>query len=377
MESFIRIIITIYNEKLTMVHVSTLFDFFGYKHAFFKNIVNNRYMSDFNIGQPINRFSGADYSHKSAKSSEGVGFQQPPPNVQNAPQQAPHRNLNQTLTQQANLMNSQLAQLNNIDKSILLKELFNLPQDIKDFLLMMTSSNTTKNVNPQELMTLLMNSNIDLSKLVLFMQQNGKEALSKLFQMVANFNQLGTSMKTAQMNELSAIINACIPTAGTSQTQTLKNILLLYLPWLPLGEQNGFELEIGNNGGEDGKQSDDSITILISTVNFGNVQVQLFKEPQKKINMQIACSKEFPKKEIEKEIQNEALNYNVQTGIVFEEKQTFSKEKQLTQNTQVSMNTSPGVNPFLILMAQAVIKTIIGIDKNYSLRETRKENLEK
>lgn len=336
-------------------------------------------MKDINIGQFVNRFINADAGRKLNSTLESMNNQSgvesgdysvpvrpSVPNFTKAPEQ-----------QQVQQTTVQLAQLNNLDKSLLIKELLNLPKEIKEFLLMMTSENQNKNVNPQEMANLLMTNTMDLSKVVVFMQQNGKDAVSKLFQMIANFNQMGVSIKTNELTELTTIINACIPTAGTTQAQTLKNLMLLYLPWLPLGEQNAFNLEIGSSGSNGEKISDDSVTILISTENFGNVQVVLFKVGQESINMQISCSKEFPKEEAEKALKQESKSYNIHTGIAFEEKESFNKEKKEISKTQVSLNTSPGVNPFLILMAHSVIKIIIGIDKSDSLRQTRKEMSDK
>lgn len=271
----------------------------------------------------------------------------------------------------------QLAQLSNADTSVYVKNLLNLPQTMEDFLLMMTTvQSQTKAMVPKDIANLLLTSNLDLSKMVVFLQQNGKEALSKLIQMTANFNQMGADVKGNQMNELAAIINASVSTAGASQNQALKSFLLLYLPWLPLGENTNFSIEIGSGADEEQGESNDSITILISTQNYGNVKIILFKEGQKAINMQISCSKDFPKEEVHKAISEEAKSYNIQAGVDFEEKNVSKPEKQENLETKVSLNTSPGVNPFLILMAHSVIKIVITIDKACTLLKTRKKNIE-
>lgn len=278
---------------------------------------------------------------------------------------------------EAPLAQSQLAQLNNVEKTALLKELINLPKDIKDFLVMMTAESQTEILNNEQLANTLLANNLDLSKVAVFIQQNGKEAVTKIFQLIANFNQMGVRTNISELSEMTAIINACIPTADAPQLQTLKNIMLLYLPWLPLGEQNSFNLEIGKkSNGDEEEISDDSVTILIATENFGNVQVVLFKSGKEAINIQISCSKEFPKEEVEKALMLESKDYNIHTGIAFDEKENLSKEKKEYSKTQVSLNTSPGVNPFLILMAHSVIKIIIGIDKSDSLRQNRYKMLE-
>ena len=213
--------------------------------------------------------------------------------------------------------------------------------------------------------------------MIAFMQQNGKDALGKLFNMTAKFAPTGNITTGSQMGELIAILNACTPKADTQQVQVLKNMMLLYLPWLPLGEQN-FSIEIGTSqkNGEEGGGGEDSVTILIQTVNFGNVQVLIFKSDST-INFNITAGDIFPKEDIISLIKSEAKDYNVQTEMSFEKKEVLGK-KQKPENaqTQVSVNTSSQVNPFLILMAQLAVRIIIEFDKNASLVENRKAKLE-
>lgn len=336
-------------------------------------------MKDINLGQFLNRFINNDAGRKpqiqQQAQVENASFKAAAQNL-NRPAANPLPNFDAAMQRQIAMNTAQLNQLNSMDMSQLLKDLLNLPANMKDFLLMMTNTLQNAQMTNQQLAALLLGSNLDMSKLILFMQNNGKEALAKLFQMIAGYNQMGTAVKSGQLNDLSAIINACIPGASASEAQVLKNVLLLYLPWLPLGESNAFNLDIASKSGEEGGETDDSITILIATVNFGNVQVTLFKTDKSSIDMHIVCSNEFPQEEVKAAIRDESESYNVQTGILFEEKTNFGSEKVENVKTEVSMNTSPGVNPFLILMAQSVIKVIISIDKNYSLKETRKKYLD-
>ena len=58
-----------------------------------------------------------------------------------------------------------------------------------------------------------------------------------------------------------------------------------------------------------------------------------------------------------------------------EVKSEFDKEKAKTSKTKVCMNSSPGVNPFLILISGALIKHVHEIDSRENLREQRKELL--
>ena len=275
----------------------------------------------------------------------------------------------------ANLQASQQLQTN--EMSLVLKDLLNMQKDMESFLTTMADNRALAQLAKPDVAQLLMNSQIDLSKLMAFMQQNGKEALGKLFNMTAKFAPTGNMTTGSQMSELIAILNACTPKADTQQVQVLKNMMLLYLPWLPLGEQN-FSIEIGtkSENGENGADGEDTITILIQTVNFGNVQVLIFKSDST-INFNISAGDIFPKEKVMELLKLEAKDYNVQTEMSFEKKEILSKvKKPENAQTQVSVNTSQHVNPFLILMAQTAVRIIIDIDKNASLIENRKEKLQ-
>lgn len=275
----------------------------------------------------------------------------------------------------ANLQASQQLQAN--EMSLVLKDLLNMQKDIESFLTTMSDSRTAAQITKADVAQILLNSQMDLSKLMTFMQQNGKEALGKLFNITAKYAPTGNITTGSQMGELIAILNACTPKADTTQVQVLKNIMLLYLPWLPLGEQN-FSIEIGTSSknGEEGGSEDESVTILIQTIHFGNVQVLIFKS-ESTINFNITAGETFPKDDIIKLIKTEAKDYNVQTEMSFEKKEVLNKKpKPQNVQTQISVNTNSQVNPFLILMAQLTVRIIIECDKNTTLVENRKAKLE-
>lgn len=298
--------------------------------------------------------------------------------VQQAVVQNTHQFVNQSAKSLYQFFSTlQAAQLKSNEMSFVLKDLLNMQKDIETFLTSMADNRALAQMTKPDVAQLLMNSQMDLGKLMAFMQQNGKEALGKLFNMTAKFAPTGNITTGSQMGELIAILNACTPKADTQQVQVLKNMMLLYLPWLPLGEQN-FSIEIGttSKNGDDGADGEDTVTVLIQTVNFGNVQVLIYKSDAS-INFNITAGDIFPKDEVIKLLKAEAKDYNVQTEMTFEKKEVLGKiQKPDNANTQVSVNTSRHINPFLILMAQSAVRIIIDIDKNATLLENRKAKLE-
>lgn len=273
--------------------------------------------------------------------------------------------------------NAQSAKMTGRDMSFILKDMLGMQKELNEFLSNTVLNQTAENLTKSDLAKLLLNTKIDLGKLSQFMQQNGKEALSKLFTMTANFAQSGSVARPAQLSELIAVLNACTPNADTSQVQVLKNMILLYLPWLPLGEQNSFQLEIGGGKSENGaEENEDSITVMIKTVNFGNVSVLIFKGENATINFNIKAGSDFPKDEVTEKIKQEAKDYNVETELAYEAKESIPQTEKTEQaKTEVNINTGIKINPFLILMAQTAIRVIVETDKNFSLVENRKEKL--
>ena len=75
----------------------------------------------------------------------------------------------------------------------------------------------------------------------------------------------------------------------------MKNLILLYLPWLPLGEGMGFDIEIRNSQEDEKGEDDDSVMIYIQTQNFGSIKVLLKVENKTKVLLQISCDEKFPK----------------------------------------------------------------------------------
>ena len=75
-------------------------------------------------------------------------------------------------------------------------------------------------------------------------------------------------------------------------------------------------------------------------------------------------------------MQEESIKYSININFLFSVKELFNKDKNEKTKTQVCMNTSPGVNPFLLLISNAVIKKVHIIDVKENLREQRKEKLD-
>ena len=75
-------------------------------------------------------------------------------------------------------------------------------------------------------------------------------------------------------------------------------------------------------------------------------------------------------------MKEEGKKYNINIKFDTAKKEAFNKEKNEKASTQVCMNVGPGVNPFLLLISNSLIKAVHLIDTKEKLKEHRKEKLE-
>lgn len=266
----------------------------------------------------------------------------------------------------------EMAQMENTERAVLVKELLNLPKDFQT--LLQTMQSTKLQVQGKQGQML---QNINVTQLMELMQTNGKEALSKLMQLTGMLNKMG-NIDTKQLQELQFVINACMPNPNMSNVQFMKNLILLYLPWLPIGENNNFDIDFTNSNEEENSAdgADDTITILIQTENYGNVKVLLVLESTNKVNIIINCAKIFPKDLLLTRLKENSQEYKLETQMTVNEQQTVEKS-EIGNTKKVHMSGASVLNPYILLMAHAIIRNVIDIDKNQSLVNVRRQNAQK
>ncbi len=266
---------------------------------------------------------------------------------------------------------AELASLSQQQTISMLRDLLNLSKSFDSFLSqLMTNSQL---LNQQNALSLLA-SNMNLNQLSNLLQNNSKTAMTNLYQMLAQYNQVGVSLKDEQMSTLTKLISF-VSASSNSDVQALKTLMLMYLPWLPLTDPNAFKLEIANSMGGNEGLTTDSITVMILTENYGNLQADIQKTEEDGIKIELISSETFPQKEFADLMKEESTKYSININLILSKKESFNKDKVEKSETQVCMNTSPGVNPFLLLISNAVIKNVHSIDCRENLREQRKEKL--
>lgn len=229
---------------------------------------------------------------------------------------------------------------------------------LKNEMAALNTANSLKNLE------ILSQGKINMSALAELLQAGGKDAIAKIIITMANASQQGVK-DLSQLSDTAKLINASVALSSQENSaQTLKSILLLYLPWLPLQEGTDFEIEIQNNSGDDtGNES--ILVITITTANYGKVIATLILETSNSVIVNIECSEKFPKEELMKKIQSEEKHYSVQSVLTFQTLEARSEDTTRTK-AAVTMSSMEEVNPYMLLMAHSVIRNTIIIDSEFS-----------
>lgn len=307
----------------------------------------------------------------------------------------------------------QLNTLQSMDRAVYARELFQMPRNINEFVFMLQRGLTQGQFNmmyanqlamqrnslsqlqaqilaqlqglnttmTQEMVNVQLSSNqlqsalknleilsggmINLADISILLQKNGKEALTKLIMSMTEASKAGITDLT-QMKEMAKLINASISIAAENNPQkTLKLLLMLYLPWLPLEDGVGFDLEVeSKSGGEE--ESDSVLTVTISTKNFGTVVATIFLETSNSVQIAIECSDKFPREELQLRMDSDKKQYSMDTVT------TYNVNKDLKPNTDkasanINMSQTTEINPYLLLTAHSIIRHVIEIDNNATL----------
>ena len=204
---------------------------------------------------------------------------------------------------------------------------------------------------------------IDLNELSQMIRANGKDAIAKLITAMANASKAGIT-DLSQMKDAARLINASIATAAQNDSgQTLKLLMLLYLPWLPLQEGVGFDLAIEKSSAEE--DSDSILVVTITTMNYGVINATLILENSNSVLVNINCNKEFPRDALMLRIQSDEKHYSMQSSLTFEtsDKAILPALESQKPQAKINMADTNKINPYLLLMAHALIRHTLEIDK--------------
>ena len=221
--------------------------------------------------------------------------------------------------------------------------------------------NTQTNA-PKDAVALMFSGMIHMPAISEMILKNSKHAIAGLIVAMASATKHG--MTSEQINETLSIINSCVAMAESGNpAQTLKSLMLLYLPWLPLNEGVGFDLEVEANSGEN-DSNDSRLTVLIQTINFGNVKGVFTLTTSNSVDIYIICSELFPKTLLQKSLMEEGASHAMTTTIDVESLEPNKEQASEKLQAKVNLSATNEMNPYLLLMAHAFIRNTIYLDSN-------------
>ncbi|MBO6088242.1 hypothetical protein J6P92_07875 [bacterium] len=265
----------------------------------------------------------------------------------------------------ANQINSQRAMLSQTQAQILAQLQGLSPAEAQNILTSGNKAILTQFQSSLRNLPLSANGLINLNDISAMIQINGKDAIAKLITTMANSAKLGIQ-DMSQLKDTAKLINASVAAASKNDSaQTMKLLMLLYLPWLPLQEGVGFDIEIEQ--GNSGNESDSILIITITTVNYGNVAATLILENSNSVHVNIECAKDFPKDELMLRIEGDEKHYSMESVVSFETNESVKpQQNQEKPQAKINMSDTNEINPYLLLIAHTIIRHVIEIDKNTS-----------
>ena len=273
-------------------------------------------------------------------------------------------------------LNTNTLLLNDINQELLKNQkiIAQLFDDTNEIPLNTTAQTIQAQIAPaqKDAVMLFFSGMVHLPALQELILKNSKQAVANLIIAMTSASKSG--MTSDQIRETLSIINSCISMAESGNpNQTIKSLMMLYIPWLPLNEGVGFDIEIEKPDGEN-ESNDSKLTVLIQTKNFGNVKGVFTLTTSNSVDIYIICSDEFPKKTLEKSLKEESSTLAVHTNIDVEAIEPKKKETYEKPEAKVNLSATNEMNPYLLLMAHAFIRNTIFIDSNAIQEETEETN---
>ena len=240
--------------------------------------------------------------------------------------------------------------------------------------------NDTENITPDKIQNQVLQQNIqqaaaqkDAAALIFtgmihlpavseMILKNSKQAVAALIAAMSSASKSG--MTHEQISQTLGVITSCISMAESGNSaQTIKSLMLLYLPWLPLNEGVGFDLEVEADNGEN-DLNDSKLTVLIQTKNFGNVKGVFTLTTTNSVDIFIVCSEDFPKTLLQKSLMEEGTSHSMTMNIDVEAVEPKQTEKAEKPEAKVNLSATNEMNPYLLLIAHAFIRNTIYLDSN-------------
>ncbi|HSA06563.1 MAG TPA: hypothetical protein P5556_05245 [Candidatus Gastranaerophilales bacterium] len=274
--------------------------------------------------------------------------------------------------------------INRQDQAVFIKELLNLPKDLKELVALLT----TKNPSRQTMLNLLELKNPKINPEILqqLLETNSKEVINKLIKL---FQQSPGNMQNYdQLKDIMGLMNQIIPSRKSSPQEIITQLLLLYLPWLPLSEQQKIEIHFEKKkSGSSEEDEEVAMVVYVSTINLGRFKITIIIDKNGHLDIHIEHMREDQEHESEESYKNkkevienilktlnsEMKEEKLEAKIVLSEIKQKNYEENPKQEITIAQINS--ISPSVLIASQKTAQIILEADEKISLLDKRKSNI--
>lgn len=249
--------------------------------------------------------------------------------------------------------------LNNAQQAAIMREMLQLPQELRDLLELLMAQN--KKITPESLKELL--------------QTNSKDVITRLIRLIQQSP--NNQQNHEQLRQLISLLNQITPARDATPQEVVTQMLLLYLPWLPLLEQQKIEVAFEKKNSES-EEVDESVAMIvyISTINFGRFKVTIFVDKKKNNNLDIIIQNiEGQEKEVLKNILKEIKSGIKEENITAETQMMVVKQKNFekSEERKITISQVNNLSPMVLVAAKKIAQVIFEFDEKAGLLEKREK----
>ncbi|OGI01245.1 MAG: hypothetical protein A2Y25_01805 [Candidatus Melainabacteria bacterium GWF2_37_15] len=251
--------------------------------------------------------------------------------------------------------------LNRIEQAAIMREMLQFPQELKELLVLLQSQH--QKINPEIIKQLL--------------ETNSKEIIGKLIKLIQQAP--NNEQNHEQFKQLLSLINHIVPAKDSSPQEVMTHFLLLYLPWLPLLDQQKIEIRFEKKKSESEEENENvAMVVFISTINLGRFKVTILVDKNRNLDILIQ-NIENQEREILKNILKaiksgiKAENINAETQMSVVKQQSFTK----SEKREVTISQVNNISPQVLIAAQRIAQIILEFDEKASLLEIREQKINK
>lgn len=311
----------------------------------------------------------------SAGAAPEVSQSAPQISYQNLSSQSAMNLLTERMLSSANMMNvMDVKELN-----MLVRELLSMPREIQQLLALLAFGEN----NTAQLAKLFTDSNTQLliSQLQQLLGKNSKEVINKLIQLTQN-NALFFEGSN-QLRDIMGLIQKISVMVQSSPADALTTAMIMYLPWLPLVEQQKLELTFGfQEEQQNGEKIESEVLVLfIRTENIGTFKVTIILNSDKTLEINIESDQINPKviqriiTRANEELAGTGISPSIASSTRKSRETLTPKELKREATKSLSLHPSGKISVITMNAGYTIAKIIFATDEKVGLLKNREEKI--